>query len=122
MTPGYRLVALDAKTGQPVEGFGEHGIVDLKQDFDQVIRPDLVTGEVGLHAAPTVAGNIVLVGAAFREGFTPSTYRNNKGYARAYDARTGKHLCSSNAFQNGALRVEVATEITRGLSVRFAFR
>jgi len=73
VTPGYRLVALDAKTGQPVQGFGEHGIVDLKQDFDQEIRPDLTTGEVGLHAAPTVAGNIVLVGAAFREGFTPAT-------------------------------------------------
>ena len=26
VTPGYRLVALDAKTGQPIEGFGEHGI------------------------------------------------------------------------------------------------
>src|SRR6185437_6896820 len=48
VTPGYRLVALDARTGQPVEGFGTHGIVDLKQDFDQEIRPDLVTGEVGL--------------------------------------------------------------------------
>jgi quinoprotein glucose dehydrogenase len=92
VTPGYRLVALDAKTGQPVPGFGEHGIVDLKQDFDQEIRPDLTTGEVGLHAAPTVAGNVVLVGAAFREGFTPATYRNNKGYVRAYDARTGKRL------------------------------
>jgi glucose dehydrogenase len=92
VTPGYRLVALDAKTGQPVQGFGDHGIIDLKQDFDQEIRPDLTTGEVGLHAAPTVAGNIVLVGAAFREGFTPATYRNNKGYVRAYDARTGKRL------------------------------
>ena len=92
VTPGYRLVALDARTGQPVEGFGAHGIVDLKRDFDQEIRPDLVTGEVGLHATPTVAGNIVLVGAAFREGFTPATWRNNKGYVRAYDARTGKRL------------------------------
>src|ERR1700761_1146241 len=32
VTPGYRLVALDARTGRPVPGFGEHGIVDLKQD------------------------------------------------------------------------------------------
>src|SRR5438132_10907507 len=35
VTPGYRLLALDAKTGQPVAGFGSNGIVDLKQDFDQ---------------------------------------------------------------------------------------
>ena len=37
VTPGYRLVALDAKTGQPVPGFGRDGVVDLKQDFDQEI-------------------------------------------------------------------------------------
>src|SRR5439155_10899711 len=30
VTPGYRLVALDAKTGVPVAAFGEHGVVDLK--------------------------------------------------------------------------------------------
>src|SRR5919204_3803743 len=46
VTPGYRLIALDAKTGVPVAGFGEHGVVDLKKDNDQEI--DLVTGELGL--------------------------------------------------------------------------
>ena len=30
VTPGYRLVALDAKTGAPVPGFGKNGVVDLK--------------------------------------------------------------------------------------------
>jgi quinoprotein glucose dehydrogenase len=92
VTPGYRLIALDAKTGQPVPGFGVGGAVDLKQDFDQVIHPDLVTGEAGLHAAPVVAGNTIIVGTAFREGFTPATMHNNKGYVRAYDVRTGKRL------------------------------
>src|SRR5579864_7829597 len=43
VTPGYRLVALDAKTGVPVDGFGDHGAVDLKKDDDQEM--DLVTGE-----------------------------------------------------------------------------
>ena len=28
VTPGYRLVALNAKTGQPVAGFGQNGVVD----------------------------------------------------------------------------------------------
>ena len=50
VTPGYRLVALDARTGIPVQSFGTRGVVDLKQDNDQTI--DLVTGEVGLHSAP----------------------------------------------------------------------
>ena len=50
VTPGYRLVALNAKTGDPVAGFGSNGVVDLKLDNDQEI--DLVTGEIGLHATP----------------------------------------------------------------------
>jgi quinoprotein glucose dehydrogenase len=92
VTPGYFLIALDAKTGQRIDSFGDHGAVDLKQDWDQTVWPDLVTGEAGLHAAPTVSGNTVLVGAAFREGFTPARMNNNKGYVRAFDVRTGKRL------------------------------
>jgi quinoprotein glucose dehydrogenase len=34
----------------------------------------------------------VIVGASFREGFTPASYRNNKGYVRAFEVRTGKRL------------------------------
>ena len=52
VTPGYMMVALHAKTGAPVASFGKNGIVDLKQDDDQ--NMDLITGEVGLHAAPVV--------------------------------------------------------------------
>jgi quinoprotein glucose dehydrogenase len=92
VTPGYRLIALDARTGQPVEGFGDHGVVDLKLDFDQVIRPDITTGEAGLHATPLVVGDKVIVGTAFREGFTPEHMNNNKGYVRCFDVRTGKRL------------------------------
>ena len=92
MTPGYRLVALDAKTGVRVPSFGKDGIVDLKLDDDQEILPDIVTGEIGLQSAPVVAGNTIIVGAAFREGFTPRTMRNNKGYVRGFDVRTGKRL------------------------------
>ena len=35
VTPGYRLVALDAKTGSPIPTFGTSGVVDLKTDIDQ---------------------------------------------------------------------------------------
>ena len=90
VTPGYRLVALDARTGQPVAGFGSNGIVDLKQDFDQQL--DLTTAPVGLHATPLVAKDVVIVGAAFETGANPSSKTNVKGYIRGYDARTGKRL------------------------------
>jgi len=90
VTPGYRLVALNAKTGTPVAAFGQNGIVDLKQDDDQVIDP--VTGEVGLHSAPVVAGETIIVGAAHRSGGVPRSKTNVKGYVRGFDVRTGKRL------------------------------
>lgn len=92
VTTGYRLISLDAKTGQPVADFGTAGVVDLKQDFDQEIWPDLVNGEAGYHAAPVIAGDTIIIGTAFREGFTPARKANTKGYVRAYDVRTGKRL------------------------------
>ena len=90
VTPGYRLIALDAKTGAPVPSFGAKGVVDLKQDDDQDIDP--ITGEVGLHATPIVAGNVVIIGAAHKSGGVPKSMRNVKGYVRGFDVRTGKRL------------------------------
>jgi quinoprotein glucose dehydrogenase len=90
VTPGYRLVALNAKTGGPVLGFGQNGVVDLKLEDDQQI--DLVTGEVGLHATPVVAGDTVIVGAAHRSGGVPRSKTNVKGYVRGFDVKTGKRL------------------------------
>ena len=90
VTPGYRLIALNAKTGAPVPGFGKDGVVDLKLDNDQDI--DLVTGDIGLHSTPVVAGDVVIVGAAHAASGVPRSMRNVKGYVRASDARTGQHL------------------------------
>ena len=90
VTPGYRMVALDARTGIPVDGFGDHGVVDLKKDDDQEI--DLVNGEVGLHATPAIARDVVIIGAAHRSGGVPRSKTNVKGYVRGFDVRTGKRL------------------------------
>ena len=90
VTPGYRLIALDAKSGVLVPGFGKGGIVDLKLDDDQEI--DLINGDIGLHATPTVARDVVIVGAAHLSGGTPKSRKNVKGYVRGFDVRTGKRL------------------------------
>jgi len=90
VTPGYRLIALNAKSGAQVTSFGTDGVVDLKLDDDQDI--DLVTGEVGLHSSPVVAKDVVIVGAAHRSGGVPRARTNVKGYVRAFDVRTGKRL------------------------------
>ena len=90
VTPGYRLVCLDAKTGGLVKTFGKEGIVDLKLEDDQNI--ELVNGEIGLQSAPVVAKDTIIIGAAFREGMTAKSMRNNKGYVRGFDVRTGKRM------------------------------
>jgi quinoprotein glucose dehydrogenase len=99
VTPGYRLLCLDAKTGTVVPSFGINGAVDLKTfavyGTGQPI--DLINGEIGLHATPAVTkSGVVLVGSAFREGGTPKTHNNTKGMVLAFDVRTGKKLWQFN--------------------------
>jgi quinoprotein glucose dehydrogenase len=90
VTPGYKMVALNAKTGQLVASFGTGGLVDLKDDDDQVIDP--MSSEIGLHSAPIIAKDVVVVGAAHKPGGNPTSKTNVKGYVRAFDVRTGKRL------------------------------
>jgi quinoprotein glucose dehydrogenase len=90
VTPGYRLIALDAKTGIPVPTFGRDGVVDLRLDDDQEM--DLVTADIGLHSTPIVAGNTIIVGAAHRSGEEPRSKTNVKGYVRGFDVKSGKRL------------------------------
>jgi quinoprotein glucose dehydrogenase len=90
VTPGYRMKALDARTGAPITNFGKNGVVDLKLEDDQ--NMDLVTGDIGLHAAPVIAKDVIIVGAAHTEGSRPESRRNEKGFVRGYDVRTGKRL------------------------------
>src|SRR5262249_23063055 len=90
VTPGYRMIALDAKTGTPVPGFGTNGVVDLKLNDDQ--QMDLVNGEIGLHSAPIIGRNVIVVGAAHLSGGIPRRMNNEKGYIRGFDVKTGRRL------------------------------
>jgi quinoprotein glucose dehydrogenase len=94
VTTGYRLVALNAKTGAVIETFGAKGIVDLKvgvvKGRGQPI--DLESGEIGIHSTPIVVKNIAIIGSAMREGATVETHDNTKGLVRAFDVRTGKQI------------------------------
>ncbi len=87
VTPGYRLIGLNAKTGERLADFGNDGIIDLMQNMDQEIDP--LAGEIGLHATPLVAGDTLVVGAAHVPGSSPRSMRNTKGYVRGFDANSG---------------------------------
>jgi quinoprotein glucose dehydrogenase len=94
VTTGYRMIALRAKDGSMIESFGKAGVVDLKEGvvYGTGQQIDLETGEIGLHSTPTIVKDIVIVGSAMKEGFTPRTKNNTKGLVRAYDVKTGKLL------------------------------
>src|SRR5881397_2404281 len=94
VTPGYRLVELDARTGNKIPGFGKDGIVDLKLGvvYGTGQQIDLETGDAGLHSTPTVVKDVVIVGMSMKEGMTVKTHNNTKGQVRAFDVRTGKML------------------------------
>ena len=96
VTTGYRLIALNAHTGVPINSFGTdgNGILDLKIGAVQgnEVQIDLVTGEIGLHATPTVTGDLIIIGSAMKEGMTIDNYNNTKGLVRAFDVRTGKKV------------------------------
>src|ERR1700730_6644495 len=98
VTTGYRLVELNAKTGAMISSFGTNGIVDMKVGVIKGINEqiDLETGEIGVHTAPTVVGDSVIVGSSMKEGATVPTHNNTKGLIRAFDARTGKQLWRFN--------------------------
>jgi quinoprotein glucose dehydrogenase len=90
VTIGYRLVALNARTGEQIKSFGEDGVVDLKLNDDQQIGP--LNDDIGLHSTPLVCKDVVVVGAAHTVGTSPRRHANVKGYARGFDVRTGKRL------------------------------
>ena len=69
---GRRLIALDARNGAVVSGFGKNGEVDI---------------DVPYNSVPGVFKNVVIVGAN-----TPPGTIGGIGNARAFDARTGARL------------------------------
>ena len=73
ISPGYQLIALNAKTGVPISGFGSNGIIDLTQGLDRaVVKP----GMIGASSPAIVVNDTVVVGAALLAGTTPPSREN----------------------------------------------
>jgi quinoprotein glucose dehydrogenase len=87
ISPGFQLVALDARTGRPVSSFGAGGIVDLKSGLPRV--DELPKTPPGSSSPPVIVGDVVVVGVAFSAGGAPPSKTAVPGWVRAYDARTG---------------------------------
>jgi quinoprotein glucose dehydrogenase len=89
VTPGFHLVALNAKTGHTVQSFGAAGVVDLFKELG--FEGDL-TGTIGNSSPPVISHDVVIVGPALIEGSHPKSKANTKGDVMAFDVRTGKKL------------------------------
>ncbi len=89
ITPGYQLVAIDAKTGKAIPTFGTEGIVDLNIGLDRDVVPP---GKIGASSPAIVIRDVIVVGAALQAGTAPATKENVPGYIRGYDVHTGKLL------------------------------
>jgi len=89
VTPGFQLVALNAKTGQQVQGFGQKGSVDLFKELDIAFDP---TGTIGNSSPPVVCRDVVIVGPAQAEMSRPKSKTMTKADIMGFDVRTGKKL------------------------------
>jgi quinoprotein glucose dehydrogenase len=81
-TNDARLIALDAGDGKPCADFGEGGQVLLKKG----VQPELWLGEYQVTSAPTVVGDVVVVGSAVSDNDRVDA---PSGVIRAYDVRSG---------------------------------
>jgi quinoprotein glucose dehydrogenase len=90
VTPGFQLVSLDAKTGRPVQGFGQAGIVDLFKQLDLDVPLD-PTGRIGNSSPPVISNDVIVVGPALTPGGRVNI-SNVKGDIMGFDVRTGRKL------------------------------
>jgi glucose dehydrogenase len=104
-TPGFFLHALDAETGQPLEGFGgrvpidgfpETGSVDmlahLGHPYDTHEGIDRRVGNITTSSPPIVVNGVVVVGNSSSRGRYNTRIENVPGDILGYDARTGENL------------------------------
>jgi len=84
-TPGFNLIALDARTGVPISSFGDNGIVDMVAEQDQLFDGDLL-GRLGNSSPVVISRDTVVIGPAMGR----LNKVNAKGDILAFDVRTGQ--------------------------------
>jgi quinoprotein glucose dehydrogenase len=76
-----RLIALDAESGEPCDGFGDGGTVRLDEGVGEV-----QVGQYGVTSPPAIVHGLVVVGSSMGDNRRVDMER---GVVRAYDARSG---------------------------------
>lgn len=94
-TGDAQLIALDAKTGQPISEFGTHGRIDLTQGLHRPVDPALY----GVTSPPVICRNVVVVGSSITD--YPRVKATPPGDVRGFDARTGQQRWRFHAVPQG---------------------
>lgn len=93
-TVDARVIALDARTGEPCSAFGENGVVQIDPGME-LQWP----GEFQITSPPSVAGGVVVIGSAISDNRRVDA---PKGTVRAFDARSGRPVWEFNPITRGA--------------------
>jgi len=105
ISPAFFLHALDAHTGEhlegfggevPIEGFPSTGVVDLLGDLGHEYDPydgiPLETGYITSSSPALVVNGVVVVGNSAEQGYNQTRREMIPGDILGYDARTGDNL------------------------------
>ncbi|RMF95403.1 MAG: pyrroloquinoline quinone-dependent dehydrogenase, partial [Gammaproteobacteria bacterium] len=87
-TNDLKLIAVDARDGQPCDGFGHGGIVDVEPEVLSA-QPPAAIGEVRFPSPPVIVNGVLVVGSSVRDN-----HRANapSGAVRAFSAHDGRRL------------------------------
>ena len=78
------LVALDAKTGEPVASFGDNGRINLTKAIPLAVN----ARNYAVTSPPMVCRDVLMVGCSINDG--PTKKEAPRGDIQAFDVRTGK--------------------------------
>lgn len=88
-SPDAYLTALDAKTGKPIESFGDNGKIDLTKGLRRPVDRSLVT----VSSPPIICGGQIVPSLAVLDSFAigrPPLKEHPPGDVRGFDIKTGK--------------------------------
>src|SRR5260370_32702095 len=84
MNSRYRMISLDAETGQPVASFGDNGVVTLTNGLRWEVNPKQYTNT----SPPVIYKDLVIVGNGVADRLVFK--KDPPGDVRAFPAKTGK--------------------------------
>ncbi|MBR1267346.1 PQQ-binding-like beta-propeller repeat protein [Bradyrhizobium sp. AUGA SZCCT0222] len=95
LTAFAQMIALDAKTGKPVPGFGNDGRIDLTQGLRRDVDRDYYT----MSSPPVIVRGVIVVGSSVMDWWRKSP--SPPGDVRGFDVVTGRLLWTFHTVPQG---------------------